>query len=72
MSGLFGGGPKISQQPQKPQYKAAEVDMTAENAATYERMRRASAYGRDKTMLTGLDSYAVTSGQRKSLLGATQ
>lgn len=68
MSGLFGGGPKMTQSASS-QVQAGAVETDASNAAMFERIKRAAAYGKQKTMLTSgnMSSPAL---ERKTLLGS--
>jgi hypothetical protein len=68
MSGLFGGSPKMTQTP-PAQVQAGAVETDASNAAMFERVKRAAAYGKQKTMLTSGNMAAPTL-ERKTLLGS--
>lgn len=69
MSGLFGGStPDIPAQ-QPSQVLTKDVDLSAENAAQFERSRKAAAFGRQKTLLTSGRDLGTPLIQRKTLLG---
>lgn len=67
MSGLFGGSPKM--QSTSSQVQAASVETDANNMGMFERMRRAAAYGKQKTMLTS-GTLPAAMLERKTLLGS--
>jgi hypothetical protein len=69
MKKSYGKGPEMVPVHQTPQQQAQTADMSTENAALYERLRRAGAYGKEKTMLTNVSG---TSPNSKLFLGATQ
>ncbi len=68
MSALFGSVPKM-QSVTPSNVQAGSVETDAANAGMFERLRRAQAYGKQKTMLAGKLSPAVL--ERKTLLGIT-
>jgi len=68
MSALFGSPKMQSVQPSQIQATAVETD--ANNAGLFERMKRASAYGKQKTMLVQGDLPSPTL-DRKTLLGGS-
>ena len=68
MSGLFGRGPSLpSQQP--VQIRAASVETDADNAGIFERIRRAAAYGKQKTFMAQ-GALPPATIERKTLLGS--
>ncbi len=65
MSALFGGSTPTVKYPSAPKTE----DMTTENAANAERLRRAMAQGRQSTMLTSVRNTGMPTISRNTLLG---
>ena len=66
MAGLFGGGTSVSYSTPEPMPKVE--DLTTENAARSERLRRLRAYGSTNTIMAG--NAGAPSVVRKTLGGA--